>query len=127
MAADTIRDFLETGTIVNSVNFPNTSLPDPPENSVRFSVVNKNIAGMLAHITEAFAEANLNILQQINQSRGDIAYNVMDVDTSGKEDVLSFKQVQEKITMLDGVLSSRVIYGTPGTGFARNLNGQYFV
>jgi D-3-phosphoglycerate dehydrogenase / 2-oxoglutarate reductase len=127
MAADTIRDFLETGTIVNSVNFPSTSLPDPPENSVRFSVVNKNIAGMLAHITEAFAEANLNILQQINQSRGDIAYNVMDVDTSGKEDVLSFKQVQEKITMLDGVLSSRVIYGTPGTGFARNLNGQYFV
>ena len=127
MAADTIRDFLETGTIVNSVNFPNTSLPDAPENSVRFSVVNKNIAGMLAHITEAFAEANLNILQQINQSRGDIAYNVMDVDTSGKDDVLSFKQVQEKITMLDGVLSSRVIYGTPGTGFARNLNGQYFV
>jgi D-3-phosphoglycerate dehydrogenase len=127
MAADTIRNFLETGTIVNSVNFPNTSLPDAPENSVRFSVVNKNIAGMLANITEAFAEANLNILQQINQSRGDIAYNVMDVDTSGKEDVLSFKQVQEKITMLDGVLSSRVIYGTPGTGFARNLNGQYFV
>ena len=127
MAADTIRNFLETGTIVNSVNFPKTSLPDAPENSVRFSVVNKNITGMLAHITEAFAEANLNILQQINQSRGDIAYNVMDVDTSGKEDVLSFKQVQEKITMLDGVLSSRVIYGTPGTGFARNLNGQYFV
>lgn len=127
MAADTIRDFLETGTIVNSVNFPNTSLPDAPENSVRFSVVNKNIAGMLANITEAFAEANLNILQQINQSRGDIAYNVMDVDTSGKGDVLSFKQVQEKITMLDGVLSSRVIYGTPGTGFARNLDGEYFV
>ena len=127
MAADTIRDYLETGTIVNSVNFPNTSLPDPSENAVRFTVVNKNVAGMLAHITEAFAEANLNILQQINQSRGEIAYNVLDVDTTTTEDVLSFKQVQEKITMLDGVLSSRVIYGKPGTGFARNLNGQYFV
>ena len=51
----------------------------------------------------------------------------LDVDTTTTEDVLSFKQVQEKITMLDGVLSSRVIYGKPGTGFARNLNGQYFV
>ena len=127
MAADTIRDFLETGTIVNSVNFPSTFLPDAPKNSVRFTVVNKNVAGMLAHITEAFAEANLNILQQINQSKGEIAYNVMDVDTSGRDDVLSFKQVQEKITMLDGVLSSRVLYGTPGTGYARNLDGQYFV
>jgi D-3-phosphoglycerate dehydrogenase / 2-oxoglutarate reductase len=127
MAADTIRNYLETGTIVNSVNFPSTSLPDAPRNSVRFTVVNKNITGMLAHITEAFAEANLNILQQINQSRGDIAYNVLDVDTSGMGDVLSFGKVQEKITMLDGVLSSRVIYGTPGKGFARNLDGKYFV
>jgi D-3-phosphoglycerate dehydrogenase len=127
MAADTIREFLETGTIRNSVNFPATSLSTPPENSVRFTIVNKNKTGMLAHITEAFAEANLNILQQINHSRGDIAYNVVDVDTTAHDDVLSFKHVQEKITMLEGVLSSRVIYGKPGTGFARNLDGEYFV
>lgn len=126
MAADTIRSFLETGTIVNSVNFPATSLPDQAEKSVRFTVVNKNVAGMLAQMTEAFAEANLNILQQINHSRGDIAYNVLDVEISD-ESVLSFKHVQEKITMLDGVLSSRVIYGKPGTGYARNLEGEYFV
>lgn len=128
MAADTIRDFLETGTIRNSVNFPATALPDKPENSVRFTVVNKNEPGMLAHITEAFAEAKLNILQQINHSKDNIAYNVMDVGTTGSAgDVLSFKHVQEKITMLDGVLSSRVLYGAPGTGYARNLDGEYFV
>jgi D-3-phosphoglycerate dehydrogenase / 2-oxoglutarate reductase len=127
MAADTIRDFLETGTIKNSVNFPPTFLPDRPENAVRFTIVNRNIAGMLAHITEAFAKADLNILQQINHSRGDIAYNVMDVDTTTHADVMNFKAVQEKITMLDGVLSSRIIYGLPGTGFARNLDGEYFV
>eukprot|EP00546_Thalassionema_frauenfeldii_P009748 CAMPEP_0178914218 /NCGR_PEP_ID=MMETSP0786-20121207/11300_1 /TAXON_ID=186022 /ORGANISM="Thalassionema frauenfeldii, Strain CCMP 1798" /LENGTH=466 /DNA_ID=CAMNT_0020587095 /DNA_START=66 /DNA_END=1466 /DNA_ORIENTATION=+ len=126
MAANTIRDFLETGTIRNSVNFPDTSLPDRPEGSVRFTVVNKNTSGMLAHITEAFAEGNINIIQQINHSRGPIAYNVVDVDTSN-EDVLSFKHLQEKITMLDGVLSSRVIYGQPGFGYARNLDGEYFV
>ena len=124
----TIRDFLETGTIRNSVNFPATALPDKPENSVRFTVVNKNEPGMLAHITEAFAEAKLNILQQINHSKDNIAYNVMDVGTTGSAgDVLSFKHVQEKITMLDGVLSSRVLYGAPGTGYARNLDGEYFV
>jgi len=126
MAAETIRDFLETGTIRNSVNFPDTSLLDRPKDSIRFTVVNKNVAGMLAHITEAFAEANMNIIQQINHSRGPIAYNVLDCATSN-EDVLSFKHIQEKITMLDGVLSSRVIYGQPGTGYARNLDGEYFV
>jgi len=127
MASDTIRDFLETGAIKNSVNFPDTSLSDKPKDSVRFTVVNKNISGMLAKITESFAGANFNILQQVNHSRGSVAYNVVDVETNETGDVLSFKEVQEKITMLDGVLSSRVIYGTPGTGYARNLDGEYFV
>ena len=127
MAADTIRDFLVTGTIRNSVNFPSTELPDRPDRCVRFTVVNKNVPGCLAQITEAFASEDLNILQQINHSRGDIAYNVLDIDTSGQGDVLSFKKVQEKITMLEGVLSSRVIYGKPGTGYAKNYDGEYFV
>ena len=89
--------------------------------------MNQNIPGMLSKITEAFASEGLNIVQQINQSRGEIAYNVLDIDTTVHEDVLSFKTVQEKITMLDGVLSSRVIYGLPGTGYAKNLGGEYFV
>ena len=127
MAADTIRDFLETGTIRNSVNFPATSLAESPGGTVRFTIVNQNIPGMLSKITEAFATEGLNIVQQINQSRGEIAYNVLDIDTTADGDVLSFKTVQEKITMLEGVLSSRVIYGIPGTGFARNLDGEYFV
>ena len=127
MAADTIREYLESGTIRNSVNFPNTSLPDRPEHSIRFTVVNQNIPGVLAHITEAFAKENLNIVQQVNQSRGQVAYNVLDIDTTGHEDVLCFKNVQENITMMDGVLSSRVIYGAPGMGYAKNLDGVYFV
>jgi D-3-phosphoglycerate dehydrogenase / 2-oxoglutarate reductase len=127
MAADTIRQYLEHGTIRNSVNFPSTNLPDRPDGSIRFTVVNKNVPGVLAHITEAFAAENLNILQQVNQSRGDIAYNVLDIDKKDHAEVLCFKNVQEKITMTKGVLSSRVIYGMPGTGFAVNFDGQYFV
>ena len=127
MAADTIRDFLETGTIKNSVNFPDTELSDRPDRGVRFTVVNKNVPGALAHITEAFASEGLNITQQINHSRGDVPYNVIDVDTTDREDVLCFKNVQEKVTMVEGVLSTRVIYGNPGMGYAKNLEGEYFV
>lgn len=127
MAADTIRDYLETGTIRNSVNFPTTDLGRPADHSIRFTVVNKNVPGALAHITEAFAEEGLNIAQQINHSRGNIAYNVLDVDITGSESVVSFKAIQEKITMIDGVISTRVIYGVPGQGYAKNLDGEYFV
>ena len=58
MAADTIRDYLESGTIRNSVNFPSTSLPERPEKTIRMTVVNKNQPGMLAQITDIFAKAS---------------------------------------------------------------------
>lgn len=130
MAAETIRDYVETGTIRNSVNFPETSLPDRPENAIRMTVVNKNIPGMLAHITEMLAKAELNIIQQINHSRGDIAYNVLDIDPTGGDgatDGVCLKDLQRDLTMLDGVLSSRILFGNPGAGYARNVDGQYFI
>lgn len=129
MAADTIRTYLETGNIKNSVNFPNTTLPaEIPANSVRFAVVNQNKPGMLANILEGFSKHNLNIIQQINQSKGSIAYNVVDLDLSqhNDKDVISFKNIQKEITMLDGVLSSRIIYGVAGTGYAKNIGGDYW-
>ena len=83
---------------------------------------------MLSKITEIFAKANMNIIQQINQSRGDIAYNVLDVDpaTAGDQK-LALKELQKEVTMLDGVLSSRILFGTPGAGYARNIDGNYYV
>lgn len=128
MAAETIREFMETGMIRNSVNFPATALPERSDKSIRITVVNKNIPGMLAHITEAFAKYKLNIVQQINQSRGDIAYNVMDIDPVIEDGtIVDLNDVQKEVTMLDGVLSSRVLFGTPGAGYARNINGEYHV
>ena len=128
MAADTIREYIEHGTIRNSVNFPNTELPERGERTIRISVVNKNIPGMLSKITQIFAKANMNILQQINQSRGDIAYNVIDVDPATAGDTkMELKDLQREVTMLEGVLSSRILFGTPGAGYARNIDGKYFV
>lgn len=127
MAAKTIKDFLENGTVRNSVNFPETIVPNRDESIVRFTVVNKNNPGMLAQILDEFAKANMNIGEMINQSKGSIAYNILDIENSGDGNVLDFKAVQENITMLDGVVSSRIIYGTPGKGYAKNLEGKYFV
>lgn len=126
MAADTIRDYLETGTIKNSVNFPDTSLPIRPQSTIRFTVVNRNEPGMLAHITEKIGKYKLNIVQQINQSKGGVAYNVIDVMHDANTP-LSLKDIQQEITLMDGVLSSRVLFGTPGAGYARNIDGSYFV
>merc|ERR1712157_293438 len=130
MAVDTIRNYLETGAIQNSVNFPNTTTLDAkPPNAVRFTIVNQNRPGMLANVLETFSKHGLNIVQQINQSKGGIAYNVVDLDVSDYEDkdVISFKNIQKEITMLDGVLSSRIIYGVAGSGYAKNIEGDYVV
>ncbi|GFH58776.1 D-3-phosphoglycerate dehydrogenase [Chaetoceros tenuissimus] len=127
MAADTISDYLQTGTIVNSVNFPAVSLPARPDGAIRMSVINKNQPGVLASITDVFAKAKLNIVQQINQSRGDVAYNVLDIDPTANHEAISMKDLQKELTMTDGVLSSRVVFGTPGCGYARNIDGQYWV
>ena len=128
MAAETVSDYLENGVVRNSVNFPTVAPPERAPNSIRFVVVNKNEPGMLAKITDAISQHNLNITQQINNSRGDVAYNVIDFDASGATDgtVFDAKLLQKEITMLDGVLSSRVLYGVSGTGYAKNVDGNYF-
>jgi D-3-phosphoglycerate dehydrogenase len=129
MAADTIREYMEHGTIRNSVNFPTTSLDNRNARTVRITVVNKNIPGMLSKITECCAKAGVNISSQINQSRGDVAYNVIDLDPSvhNESESTNLKDLQRDMTMLEGVLSTRILFGTPGIGYARNIDGEYFV
>jgi D-3-phosphoglycerate dehydrogenase len=125
MAAETLRLYLEDGTVRHSVNFPNASLPAISPDNIRVTVVNKNKPGMLKLITEVFAKHSLNIVQQINHSQGEIAYNVLDIDPNGTD--LDFKELQKELTMHEGVLSSRILFGLPGTGYSRNIDGQYHV
>lgn len=82
MAVKQLRDFLETGTIVNSVNFPKCKLEDAiPAGGTRLCIAHKNIPNMVGQITTTLAESSLNISSMTNQSRGDVAYTVIDVDT----------------------------------------------
>lgn len=129
MAADTIQSYLEHGTIQNSVNFPSAALPERQKGSIRITVVNKNVPGMLAFVSDVFAKHNINILQQINTSRGDVAYNVIDIDpvVSGGDADINLKDLQKELTLHEGVLSSRLLFGMAGAGYARNIDGDYFV
>jgi len=127
MAADSIREYMEHGTLRNSVNFPTTELEQREEGTIRITVVNRNVPGVLSNITDIFAKNKLNIIQQINQSRDTLAYNVIDIDPATADDEqIELKRLQKEVTMLDGVLSSRVLFGSPGAGFARNVDGEYF-
>ena len=100
MVADTLREFLEHGTIRHSVNFPDAALPATP-GTTRLTVTNENVPNMVGQISTALAEAKLNIANLLNKSRGDVAYALIDVDGRLPESVLA------TIRAIPGVLSVR--------------------
>ena len=101
MAAEQLKDFLENGNITNSVNFP--ELIEPRKSKFRITLSNNNIAGMIGQITTILAENDLNILNMINKSKGEIAYNVIDTDSEPSN------AVEEGLKKLEGVINVRVI------------------
>lgn len=101
MVANQLIDFLENGNIVNSVNFPNAQLARGSE--YRLTVANANVPNMVGQISTTMAEAGLNIQEMINQSRGDIAYTIVDVDSPIPDAVV------ETIINIDGVMTARVV------------------
>merc|ERR1719182_213125 len=78
MAAAQIISFLETGAIKNSVNFPAAKLERQESDSTRLCIINENVPGVLAKITGLISDKGYNIAQQLNTSKNDIAYNVID-------------------------------------------------
>ena len=86
MAAKEIKDYLEQGNIVHSVNYPQCTMPW--NGSARIAIAHKNIPAILGKITAVIAEAGLNIQDMTNRSRGDYAYTLIDVE-SASEDVLN--------------------------------------
>ena len=101
MVADQVREYLESGNIVNSVNFPNVSMPRGTD--YRLVVCNANVPNMVGQISTIMADAGLNIHDMINQSRGDIAYTIVDCDSEIPAGVV------DTIKNLDGVMIARTI------------------
>ncbi|MGD8957094.1 MAG: phosphoglycerate dehydrogenase [Chromatiaceae bacterium] len=102
MVAEQVRDWLENGNVSNSVNFPEIALPRT-EDGFRIAVVNSNVPNMLGQVSTDLAEANLNIIDMLNKSRGEIAVTLIDVDRAPSD------QAIQRITEIDGVLSVRCL------------------
>lgn len=99
MAAEEIADFLENGNILNSVNFPNCSLPDG--NVGRITIAHKNMPNVIAKFTDALS--SVNISDMINKSRGEIAYTIINTDHEIPAEAV------EKLNSMDAVIKVRVI------------------
>lgn len=101
MAAAEIREFLEYGTIRNSVNFPNLKVPY--EGGHRLCLIHKNVPNMIAQITSTLSAQGMNIENMGNRSRGDYAYTIVDVNGVPTDAVL------DAIRAVDGMIRVRSI------------------
>jgi len=101
MAADQLMRFLQTGSIVNSVNFPAVALERV--DGYRLAVTNKNVPGMLGQMTTVLAERNINVIDLINKSRDDVAYNLIDLAEAPDEGLL------DAIRSIESVIRVRVL------------------
>ncbi len=102
MVADQLREFLETGNVRNSVNFPESVMPLLPGKQ-RLSIVNANVPNMVGQITTALAKHQINIADLLNKSRGEIAYTLVDCDQTIPPELVA------EIAAIPGVLATRVI------------------
>ena len=102
MAVKEMRDFLENGNIVNSVNYPACSL-GPAAKAGRIAICHKNVANMIGQFTSILGNANVNIDASANKSRGDFAYSLIDTDSQIPADVVKALEAS------DAVIRVRVI------------------
>ncbi len=101
MAAEQLRDFLENGNIRNSVNFPSLQLERCP--GTRLAVTNSNVPKILGSVLAILADENINVIDMLNKSRDQIAYNLIDVADTPSDAVL------EQMRQLEGVINVRLI------------------
>ena len=99
MAVEQIRDYLENGNIINSVNFPQTTMSWGKAVS-RITVTNENTPGVLGDLLSILAENNVNVIDMVNKSRNDVAYNILDLESVPSAEVIDLiKNVDHIFTM----------------------------
>ena len=101
MAVQQLVDFLQTGNINNSVNFPNINLPRSTKS--RIAITNKNVPAMIGHIATTLGELELNIADMTNVSRGDLAYNLIDIENGVN------KRALDKLSSIENIINVRLI------------------
>lgn len=102
MAANQLMDYLENGNIVNSVNFPAVSM-GRVAGTTRITFSNDNVSGVLGHVLSVLADKNVNVIDMMNKSRGELAFNIIDVENKPGDDVVA------AIAAVEHVIRVRVI------------------
>ena len=95
MAAKQLIEYIENGNVINSVNYPSCSMPRTTEHRLVF--LHKNISNMLAQITGAVGNEGINISNLTNQSKGDYAVTILDVDAEVSAEALKHIEGMENI------------------------------
>jgi D-3-phosphoglycerate dehydrogenase len=99
MVADQMIDFLEHGNIKNSVNFPAVSLERSATGS-RIAIVNRNVPRLLGSVLSILADRNINVIDMINKSREDLAYNLIDIEAAPDEELAGvLRKVEDVISV----------------------------
>ena len=101
MIAKQVKDYLEHGIIVNSVNFPDSKMPRAGEE--RLAITHRNVPNMVRQITKEIAEEGANIVDMLNKSRGDFAYTLIDIEKEIPKTVI------ENIKQVEGILKVRAL------------------
>ncbi|MGI6192657.1 MAG: phosphoglycerate dehydrogenase [Christensenellales bacterium] len=101
MAAKQLKDYLENGNIVNSVNLPNCDMPR--SGAMRICLIHKNVPNMVGRISAAVAQRNANIANMANRSRGNYAYTILDLD----EDINN--HLYDDLCAIDGMIRARIL------------------
>ena len=102
MAANQLVDYLENGNIVNSVNFPKITM-ERSRGTSRITFSNDNVSGVLGHVLSVLADNKVNVVDMVNKSRGELAFNIMDVERVPGNAVI------DAIKAVDHVIRVRVI------------------
>ena len=102
MAVKEIRDFIENGNVVNSVNYPRCEA-GVCQTASRITVCHKNIPNMLTQFTGIFAKEGINVPEMVSKSKGDFAYTIIDADAPATDGIV------DALKAIEGVVRVRVV------------------
>ena len=101
MIVKQVKEYLENGNIINSVNFPDAKMPRAGKE--RLAITHRNVPNMVRQITKAIAEDEANIVDMLNKSKGEFAYTLIDIEEEISNTVI------ENIKKVDGILKVRAL------------------
>ncbi len=101
MAAEQLMDFLENGNIVNSVNYPQTRMAR--DGGYRITFANENVPRVLGTVLSVLADHDINVIDMVNKSHGDMAYNIIDIETEPTPEIIG------AIAAAEGVMHVRLV------------------